>query len=237
MATASTPSARLTEIISRGASVMILAPHPDDECLGTGGLIQQVIHGGGKIHVTFITNGDNNPWPQRYVDRRWSIGPHDRQRWGQRRKLEAQKSLQVLGNGKVTCDFLELPDAGILKLWQDGDRHLSHTIAAHLSKLKPDLLVTPCEFDRHSDHRATQAYAIDALKIANHTCDRLTYLIHRPWGMKILNSPKPDLQLSLTESHQQKKLQAIQCHETQMALSRSRFCKFAKSTEPFNFHT
>ena len=232
-----TPSSRLTEIIAKGPSVIILAPHPDDECLGTGGLIQQVIQNGGKVHVIFITNGDNNPWPQRFVDRRWSIGPLERHRWGQRRKIEAEKSLQVLGEGKVTSEFLELPDAGILELWKVGDRQLSNCIAAQISKLKPDLLVTPCEYDRHSDHRATHAYGIDAVKISDHNCDHLTYLIHRPWGMKILNSPKPDLFLSLTELQQQKKLRAIQCHETQMALSQSRFCKFAKSSEPFNFHT
>ena len=237
MVTAPTPSSRLTEIIARGPSVIILAPHPDDECLATGGLIQQVVENGGKVHVIFITNGDNNPWPQRFVERRWSIGPIERRRWGQRRKIEAEKSLQVLGAGKATCEFLELPDAGILKLWQSGNRELSDTIAGRLSKINPDLFVTPCEFDRHSDHRATQAYGLDAVKISNHSCDRLTSLIHRPWGMKILNSPKPDLFLALTESQQQKKLTAIQYHETQMALSRSRFCKFAKSQEPFNFHT
>ena len=237
MVNAHTPPVSLAEIVARGPSAVILAPHPDDECLGTGGLIQQVLQAGGKVHVIFITNGDNNPWPQRFVERRWLIGSTERQRWGQRRKLEAQKSLEVLSNGQAAAEFLELPDAGILKLLQSGNRHLSQVIAQRLLQLQPDLLVSPSELDRHPDHRATQAFASDAHKMTQRPCERISYLIHRPWGMKVLNNAKPDLLLPLTEHQQSQKLQAIQCHETQMALSESRFCKFAQAAEPFYFQS
>ena len=41
--------------------VLMLAPHPDDESLGTGGLIQRATRAGGEVHVVFVTDGDNNP--------------------------------------------------------------------------------------------------------------------------------------------------------------------------------
>ncbi|MEI6121822.1 MAG: PIG-L family deacetylase, partial [Opitutae bacterium] len=76
----------LENLLQQDARILILAPHPDDECLGTGGLIQQALAKGAKIKVIFITNGDNNPWPQRYLEKRWFIGPEERKRWGDRRK-------------------------------------------------------------------------------------------------------------------------------------------------------
>src|SRR5512143_3590489 len=38
--------------------LMVFAPHPDDETLGAGGLIQRVLATGGKVRVVFVTNGD-----------------------------------------------------------------------------------------------------------------------------------------------------------------------------------
>jgi len=225
----------LENLLQQDARILILAPHPDDECLGTGGLIQQALAKGAKIKVIFITNGDNNPWPQRYVEKRWFIGPEERMRWGQRRKAEAEDSLQILGGGKVTATFLGLPDAGILNLWKEGDHHLLETLTNELTTWQPTLLVLPCEFDRHSDHRATHMFGRAALTEASVICPVLTYLIHRPWLMKLTQKPKPQIKLELSIIEQDKKLQAILCHKTQMALSQSRFSQFAQITEPYNF--
>ncbi|NBY41788.1 MAG: PIG-L family deacetylase, partial [Verrucomicrobia bacterium] len=198
-------------------------------------LIQQALAKGAKIKVIFITNGDNNPWPQRYVEKRWFIGPEERMRWGHRRKAEAEDSLQILGGGKVTANFLGLPDAGILNLWNEGDHHLLETLTNELTAWQPTLLVLPCEFDRHSDHRATHMFGRAALTEASVICPVLTYLIHRPWLMKLTQKPKPQIKLELSIIEQDKKLQAILCHKTQMALSQSRFSQFAQITEPYNF--
>jgi LmbE family N-acetylglucosaminyl deacetylase len=53
--------------------------------------------------------------------------------------------------------------------------------------------------------------------------------------MKVTQKPKPQIKLELNPTEQDKKLQAILCHKTQMALSQSRFSKFAQTTEPYNF--
>ena len=82
----------LENLLHQDARILILAPHPDDECLGTGGLIQQALAKGAKVKVIFITNGDNNPWPQRYLEKIWFIVVEERARWGQRRKIEAENS-------------------------------------------------------------------------------------------------------------------------------------------------
>ncbi|MEI7602353.1 MAG: PIG-L deacetylase family protein [Opitutae bacterium] len=225
----------LENLLQVDARILILAPHPDDECLGTGGLIQQALANGAKIKVIFITNGDNNPWPQRYLEKRWSIGPEERKRWGARRKIEAENSLQILGDSKVATHFLGLPDAGILNLWKEGDHPLLEILTNEFIDWQPTLLVLPSEFDRHSDHRATHLFGRTSLTKASLKCPVLTYLIHRPWLMKLTQKPKPQIKLKLSTVEQDKKLQAILCHQTQMALSQSRFSQFAQTTEPYNF--
>ena len=107
----SAPSVRLNEVLRAGARIAILAPHPDDESLGTGGLIQRALAAGAEVRVIFVTDGDNNPWPQRFVERRWFIEAPERARWGARRRAEGQHALQLLGAGQVQAESLGLPDA------------------------------------------------------------------------------------------------------------------------------
>ena len=40
--------------------ILIFAPHPDDETIATGGIIQKAVAMGLPIHVAFLTYGDNN---------------------------------------------------------------------------------------------------------------------------------------------------------------------------------
>jgi hypothetical protein len=46
---------------SPATRLLVVAPHPDDETLGAGGLIQRVRHAGGAVKVVFMTNGDGYP--------------------------------------------------------------------------------------------------------------------------------------------------------------------------------
>ena len=46
--------------LTREDRLLIVAPHPDDEILGTGGLIQQAIAVGADVRVVYLTNGDHN---------------------------------------------------------------------------------------------------------------------------------------------------------------------------------
>jgi len=41
--------------------LLIFAPHPDDEVIAAGGLIQQAREAGGTVRVVYITSGDSYP--------------------------------------------------------------------------------------------------------------------------------------------------------------------------------
>ena len=56
--------------VSAQTRLLVIAPHPDDETLGCGLLLQQVLAAGGEVRIILMTDGDNNPWPQRCLERR-----------------------------------------------------------------------------------------------------------------------------------------------------------------------
>ena len=79
------------------ARVLIIAPHPDDDVIATAGLMQKTRAAGGRIRVLFVTDGENNGWPQRFMELKIFLGSTDRWRWGVLRRREAEDSLIRLG--------------------------------------------------------------------------------------------------------------------------------------------
>ncbi len=209
--------------------VLVFAPHPDDEALGCGGLIQQARAAGAQVRVVFVTNGDNNPWPQRYVERRWTIDDTCRQRWGARRQLEAVRSVETLGLPADAAVFFNLPDQGLTDLWKQKDARALALHVAELESFRPSLLVLAAHDDNHPDHGASFALVQEALKRAGMALPQWAYLIHRRWFYPEASG----LTLQLTAAEKACKLAAIQCHETQLFLSRGRFCAYARDQEIF----
>ena len=48
--------------LSANDRILILAPHPDDEVLGAGGVIQKAVSMKLPVKVVFLTYGDSNQW-------------------------------------------------------------------------------------------------------------------------------------------------------------------------------
>src|ERR1700730_18250023 len=133
---------------------MIVAPHPDDESLGTGGLLQRAFASQVPVQILFGTKGENNPWAQRFWERRRNIAPDERVEWGERRQQEALNAISVLG-GKPDCaKFLNLPDQGITRLLMKGDPKLLALFAKEIEEWRPTLVVIPTMLDTHPDHSA-----------------------------------------------------------------------------------
>jgi LmbE family N-acetylglucosaminyl deacetylase len=209
--------------------VLVFAPHPDDEALGCGGLIQQAVALGAEVRVIFQTDGDNNPWPQRYVEQRWTIDASCRQRWGARRRLEAVRSLQTLGLQASAASFFGLPDQGLTWLSQQKDVRTLELHGAELESFRPTLLVVPSQDDNHPDHVGSYDLIQEALRRAGMVLPQWAYLIHRRWFCP----EAAGLTLELTLRQKARKLAAIECHETQLFLSSSRFCGYARDQEIF----
>lgn len=210
---------------------MVIAPHPDDETLATGGLVQQAIRAGAAVRVIFMTDGDDNPWPQRFLERRWRIGPAERQRWGSLRRAEAQAALRRLGADESCAQFLGFPDQGLTRMLMKRDDRAIAALAAAFEPWRPTLLALPSSSDRHPDHSAAWVHAQIALDRAGcaDAIRVLEYLVH----YRERTLPPVSAQVALTPIERAAKHDAILCHATQVALSRGRFLGYARETEDF----
>lgn len=123
-------------------SVLVLAPHPDDESVGAGGTIRLLADAGAQIVVAFATNGEA------------TIGaPDDPEEVAARRRSEATAACRLLG---ATPRFLGHPDGHL----GEAAEALAADLEALMRELSPQAVFLPWFADGHPDHAAcTQAVA------------------------------------------------------------------------------
>jgi LmbE family N-acetylglucosaminyl deacetylase len=205
---------------------LVIAPHPDDESIASGGLLQRAIASGGEVRVIVVTDGDNNPWPIRYLKKKVRINDADRAEWGALRREESRRALATLGVAPAASTFLGYPDRLLTTMARRGDLRVRDAIAAAIEAFAPSLLVIPSAFDLHPDHRAIGWFAHDVAKSTN----IVTYVIHG-------HPPHERLafRIELNAEEAERKRAAIECHQSQLVLSRKRFLSYARPVEEF-FH-
>jgi LmbE family N-acetylglucosaminyl deacetylase len=125
-------------------STLVVAPHPDDEVLGAGGLIARRRAQGRDVHVAVVTRPSANVVPESLIE----------QCRGELRQAHA-----VLGIS--SCTFLDFP-APML------DAVPLHEIADALSGLvaqvEPDEVLLPHAGDIHIDHRVVNLAGLVAVR-------------------------------------------------------------------------
>jgi LmbE family N-acetylglucosaminyl deacetylase len=107
-------------VLSAGDRVLILAPHPDDETIATGGIIQKAEAMGLPVKVVYLTYGDANQWSFLVYRKRPEVGARAVESMGEVRRTEAISATHVLGLQRDQLVFLGYPDFGNLQIW---DRH------------------------------------------------------------------------------------------------------------------
>ncbi len=113
----------------RNESVLVLAPHPDDETIGCGGTIAGKRLVGTDVRVVIAADGGDDV-----------------------RRAECIEACRRLGVDDDHVTFLGLPDGGL------GD-HRDELVAAltDLLHARPRQLLVPSAIDAHPDHRALAA--------------------------------------------------------------------------------
>lgn len=207
--------------------VLVVAPHPDDESIATGGLIQSALAAGAGVRVIVLTDGDANVWPQRWIEKRWRIDAVARARWGARRREEARNAMRVLGLGDEAERFLGLPDLGLTDLLMRADAAVLSDLRASIAAFAPNWIVLPSMADLHPDHSAANLLVRLALDGADaqHPI-LLEFAVHG-------GGADAAVQCELTPEMQEIKRTAILAHATQMRLSSKRFLRHAGASEAF----
>jgi LmbE family N-acetylglucosaminyl deacetylase len=165
-------------------SIMVIAPHPDDEVLMAGGIIRRAIAAGDTVKVVVITNGD-------------LAGAAA----GLTRQAESVNALALLGVAEADIIFLGYGDAALADLLNHpsatqvlvspagrtatyGNRGLGgvdyHTfihgtpgpynrltvqddVRRVINTYRPDEIYIPSLYDTHSDHHGSYLLVVEAL--------------------------------------------------------------------------
>ncbi len=114
----SIPEPRRRLAVTSGDRVLVLAPHPDDETLGAGGLIQEALSVGAAVRVVYLTYGDNNEWSFVVYRKIPVAGRRAVTHMGEVRREEALAACDSLGVPAEDVVFLGYPDFGTLAIWQ-----------------------------------------------------------------------------------------------------------------------
>ena len=119
-----------------GSTVLVLAPHADDETFGCGGTIARLVDAGVRVVVAIVTDGARGD-PENYCG-----GDVVRVR-----REEALAAARILGVQETV--FLDFPDGEV-----QADDALQAALLALLEELRPAWVFAPDENDAHRDHVA-----------------------------------------------------------------------------------
>ncbi|MCQ0988998.1 PIG-L deacetylase family protein [Jiella marina] len=148
--------------------ILVVAPHPDDETLGCGGLMAALAAKGRWFHTLFVTDGGAShraspSWP--------------RARLAAQRQAEATEALARLGLADHPRTFLGLPDAGMPPAGSVGWEQSMARVRRLLADFQPDLVLLPWRRDPHRDHRDSWLLVSAACEAESLRVDSLEYAI------------------------------------------------------------
>ena len=151
-------------------STVIIAPHPDDETFGCGGLIALRRAAGAKVGVIFMTRGENS--------HRNCCGL-DGEKLGDARKERAIAAAAELGLESSALHWLDVKDGDLPSPGTDKFRDTARTLAGLLTDASPEEIYCPHPIDGWPDHERAAEIAAEAVRASNCECRVFWYLV---WG-------------------------------------------------------
>ncbi|WP_134682277.1 PIG-L deacetylase family protein [Paracoccus ravus] len=188
--------------LPEGQRLCVIAPHPDDESIGCGGLLRLWTLAGRSAEVLFLTDGALGSRASRDRNLPAEMRAAAQRDTAARRRGEARVALELLG---ASAQWLGGRDGNLAA---DAAR-LTESLAAHWRSHPPDLLAAPFPADRHGDHAAAARIVADAAGRALRA--DLVMLGYEVW------SPVPANAVLDVTPVAETKWQAIAAHESQVA--------------------
>lgn len=121
--------------VLRGERLLVLAPHPDDEVIGCGGLVAQHAREHRRVRVIVATDG--------------AAAQADPNAYRALREQESQTALALLGDN-IDLQFLRFRDRAL----EASTAALEANLLVALREFKPDLIAAPSPIEIHPDHAA-----------------------------------------------------------------------------------
>ena len=197
-------------------TLLIVSPHPDDESLCCGGIIDSARRIGARVAIVWVTYGDGFKWDAMVVEGKLRPRAASYEDLAVRRGGEARAAAAALQVNADSLYFLGYPDRGVLPLlldhyypdtpwrskftgensvvYQDAvDRgaeydgeNLERDFRAVLDRVRPTLVLAPSPQDTHPDHRGAGILAWRAMVARNEPHNIRYWIVHGGRGW-----PKP----------------------------------------------
>ena len=182
--------------------LLVIAPHPDDETLGAGGLIASHRARGLEVTVVAVTDGENA-----YLD----VDPLGTETLRELRRGEQTRALARLGVDADRIVRLSLPDSGVTPLEDELVHLLEPLVTTDVH------VIAPWTGDFHPDH---EACGRAAARVAKQKRARLTSYFFWTWHRgtpELLASSESSLRLFRFDgSVENAKWEALLCHHSQL---------------------
>lgn len=120
--------------------ILVMAPHPDDETLGCGGLILRARELGHHVRIVVVSDGSQGT----------KASSRPEANLVEERQKEAREAAARLGIEPDDIVFLNLPDGNLTALASNLDTKLAEQIL----NFEPHLVLSPYIKENHPDHRA-----------------------------------------------------------------------------------
>ena len=124
--------------------LIVVAPHPDDEILGAGGLVHSWASAGHAVTVVSVTSGE--------------AADTSREDLHLVRRAELRKALRTLSLVHIEVRCLHIPDGKV----KDHQNRLRGALEELVREAVT--IIAPFEHDGHSDHEATGQVALDVAR-------------------------------------------------------------------------
>lgn len=193
--------------------LLIVAPHPDDEIFGCGGLIYRVKQAGGRVYVLYVTVGTTKDYSKR------GVSTSD-ERIGEIKKVAKIMSFDgwkiALPGDEHHLQLDHVPQKILIHAIEQGEK-------ISLQALKPTILAIPSHFDYNQDHQAVNKAAITATRPVPPKFKHLPSTVIEyefPYsGWDEGKRPSPNLYLALDKKALQAKLAALKLYKSQLKVT------------------
>lgn len=194
----------------KNQKLLVIAPHPDDEVIGCGGLIRKIKDEGGKVYVLFLTVGDTKDFTKKGLSTL------------SERINEIEHVSKLLTFDKY--DIALTGNERHLKLDTFGQKRLMDIIErkskVSIEKIKPTMLAFPSSSSYNQDHRISSLAAHAAMRPASTRHKHFIPIVLAyeeaadTWNMK--NREETNFFLSLNRNQLNEKLKALGLYKSQL---------------------
>lgn len=234
--------------IGPATSLLVVAPHPDDESLCCAGAMQRVLAAGGHVSVVWVTSGDGSELDLLLIERSLLRSPAKLRDLARRRMAEARQATARLGIAPERLFFLGYPDRGLLPLMTDywsgtlrsaftgaaavpyaealspgrpyTGTNLEADFATVLDRVQPTLVLAPAPADAHPDHRATAVLSLRGVARRGTPAELRFWIVHGGETWPLPRGLYPDLPQSTPPRARRLGLRAFELTPTEERVKR-----------------